>query len=312
MRAADPPESAPNPLSARWTLKTSDTTLTIGVGSDHDLRLYEISSPVGWNWAATPSAFPLVGHVDVAGARRTLNWLYQGGREDKGDGTKITLTFTNADPALELTSIWHARGGPGPVRHAMFIKNRSAGKVTIYEQESLDVHVVGPGNDTSLWYINDDGSLPDATGVYHDKLASGYQKTLRFSEDQDFIPFAVVDANGGQGVYIGWEWSIGRIAIAAHSAPSGAHIKAGNSDGFKTDLEPGETFEVPPGFIGAYQGDLDEAANSLHKYLFNYSMPPDSEERPGLSQGGVERLRPHRQRPGQLGFHREQILSVHR
>ena len=55
--------------------------------------------------------------------------------------------------------------------------------------------------------------------------------------------------------------------------PRGATLKAGNRDDFKTDLAAGETFEVPPGFIGAYKGDLDDAANSLHKYLFNYSVP---------------------------------------
>ena len=56
-------------------------------------------------------------------------------------------------------------------------------------------------------------------------------------------------------------------------APDGAYVKAGNGDNFRTDLAAGETFEVPPGFIGAYKGDLDDAANSLHQYWFNHSMP---------------------------------------
>ncbi|MFI5380468.1 MAG: NPCBM/NEW2 domain-containing protein [Tepidisphaerales bacterium] len=257
----------------RWTLTTADIRLVVGVSADNKLCIYELASPAGWNWTAAPSVLPLMGRVDVGGVAQTPNWVFQKATEDKADGSKVTITFTNADPALELTSVWHARGGPGPVRHIMFIKNNSAKPVTIYEQESLDVHFVGPGNDTSVWYINDDGSLPDATGVYHEKLAGNYRKTLRISEEQDFIPLAVVDAGGAHGVYVGWEWSIGRLEIAAHNAPSGAAIKAGNGDAFKTDLDAGETFAVPPGFIGAYKGDMDDAANSLHKYLFNYSIP---------------------------------------
>jgi hypothetical protein len=257
----------------RWTLKTSDTTLVVGVGPDRKLWLFELSSPAGWNWTATPSPFPLVSRAVVGGSPRALNWTFQSGTEDKADGTKVMLVFTNADPALTLTSTWHARSGLGPVRHTMSIRNMTAEAVTIYEQESLEIQVVGPGNDTSVWYINDDGSLPDPAGVFHDPLANGYRKTLRCSEDQDFIPLAVVDAGGAQGVYLGWEWSIGRLAIAAHSPPRGAAIKAGNGDTFRTELKPGETFDVPPAFLGAYQGDLDDAANSLHKYLFNYSMP---------------------------------------
>ena len=270
--APRPAETTPG-ATARWKLQTADTTLLIGLGPDHRPTVLELSSPAGWNWTATPSPFPLVSQAVVAGAARALDWAFHRATEEKTDGTKIVLLFTNADPALELTSIWHARSGPGPVRHTMSIRNRAAQPVTIGEQESLDLRVVGPGNDTSVWYINDDGSLPDPTGVFHDQLAAGYQKTLRFSEDQDFIPFAAVDANGAHGIYLGWEWSLGRMAIAAHSAPRGAAIKAGNGDSFKTDLEPGETFEVPPAFLGAYQGDLDEAANSLRKYLFQYSMP---------------------------------------
>jgi hypothetical protein len=271
--AGDQSQAEPNRTLARWLLKTADTTLAIGVGSDHKLYLDELSSPAGWNWTSKPFPIPLVHQASVAGAQHELNWRYSKGTEETGDGRKVVITFTNADPVLELTSVWHARAGSGPVRHTMFIKNGAAQKVTIYEQESVEVQLAGPDSRTSVWYINDDGSLPDATGVYHDPLAAGYHKTLRFSEDQDFIPFTAVDADGRHGVYIGWEWSIGRITIAASGEPGGVAIKAGNGDNFRTDLDTGATFEVPPGFIGAYQGDLDDAGNSLRKYLFNYSMP---------------------------------------
>ena len=265
----------------QWTLKTADTTLTLGVRSDQKLYLCRLAGPAGWNWTKLPSPFPLVTHVDLGGEPRELNWGFKQGAEDQAAGSRVTITFTNADPALELVSVWQARGGPGPVRHTMFIQNHASRRVTLYEQESLEVQVAGPAEDTSVWYINDDGSLPDQTGVYHDPLAAGYQKLLRFSEAQDFIPITFVDAQGRHGLYVGWEWSIGRIAIATHPAPGAAAIKAGNSDNFKTDLDPGETFEVPPGFIGAYQGDLDDAGNRLRKYLFNYSMPSILRDDPG-------------------------------
>ncbi len=265
----------------RWTLNTVDTTLTLGVRSDQKLYLCRLTSPAGWNWTRVPSPFPLVSHADVGDKPCALQWRFQKGAEDHAEGTRVTITFTNADPALQLTSIWHARGGPGPVRHTVFIRNQSSENVTLYEQESLEVEVAGPAEGASVCYINDDGSLPDKIGVYHEKLVPGYRKSLRFSEDQDFIPITFVDAQNKHGLYIGWEWSIGRIAIATLPGPGAAAIKAGSGDDFKTDLTPGETFEVPPGFIGAYQGDLDDAGNSLRKYLFNYSVPAVLREDPG-------------------------------
>jgi hypothetical protein len=258
----------------RWTLKTADTSLTVGLGADQSLWIYELRGPEGWNWTAAASPIPLLGRIDVAGTQVAPKWIYRDAAVDRSDGMKVAITFVNAEPAMELTSIWQAHAGPGPVRHAMFIANKSGKPVTVYEQESLDVHVAGPEKDASLWYIKNDASVPDATGVYHESLAAGYQKVLTIAEgDNLYIPFAVVDAGGAHGVYVGWEWSIGRIAIASGTTPGGAAIKAGNGDRFKTDLAAGATFEVPPGFIGAYRGDLDDAANSLHKYLFSHSMP---------------------------------------
>ena len=37
--------------------------------------------------------------------------------------------------------------GPGPVHLSMFIVNKSDKAVTIYEQESIDVRVSGPGKE---------------------------------------------------------------------------------------------------------------------------------------------------------------------
>ncbi len=92
--------------------------------------------------------------------------------------------------------------------------------MTIYGQESLDIHVAGPGKDNSVWYIKNDASIPDKTGVYHESLAGGYRKDLTIAEgDGHFIPFVAVDAGGTHGMYVGWEWSIGRIAIACDGVP---------------------------------------------------------------------------------------------
>lgn len=257
-----------------WSLATDDTRLSVGVSTDHKLCLFELSNrEAGWNWTASPSVFPLLGRVDMAGVSHETDWVFQGGVVDRGDGAKVTIRFTNRHPALELESVWHARGGPGPIRHTMFIRNRAEQSVTIHQQQSLALHAVGPNHRTSVWYVNDDGSLPDSTGVYHDPLGSDYRKTLKISEEADWIPLVTLDADGVHGVYLGWEWSIGRLTIAGDREARGAFLQAGNPGDFRTELGPGQTFEVPPGFLGAYTGDLDDAANRLRKYLFHHGMP---------------------------------------
>ena len=174
-RAAEP--GAENG-ARRWTLNTADTKLTLGVGADDSLGIHELCGPDGWNWTATASPIPLLGRTDVAGIRVTPKWTFRDAAVEEGDGRKVTITFANADPAMELKSVWHAHEGPGPVRHAMFLANKSGRPLTIYQQESLDVRVAGPGKDAGVWYIKNDASVPDKTGIYHEPLAPGYRKGL--------------------------------------------------------------------------------------------------------------------------------------
>ena len=267
--------AAPSSAFRTWTLSTADTKLMLGVDSDKQLTIYELSSPAaGWNWTSSPSRFPLLSRVDSGGVQYAPHWVYKDATVDSSDGRKVTIRFSNDKPAMELKSVWRARSGRGPVRHTMFITNNSGQPITIYEQETLDIHVAGPKANTNVWYFSDDASVPDKTGAYSDRLTSDYQKTLAIdSNAQDWIPYVVVDSDGKCGAYVGWEWSNGRIAMAADKTPIGILLKAGNRDDFRTDLAAGGTFEVPPGFLGAYAGDIDDAGNSVRRYLFNYNMP---------------------------------------
>lgn len=218
-------ELAEGSAALRWTLQTRNSTLTLGISADQSLCLCELCGPDGWNWVGAGSPLPLLDRIDVGGTAVTPQWTYRSAASDRSDGQRVTITFSNAKPAMELLSIWQAHDGPGPVRHTMFITNKSDQPVTIYEQESLAVRLVSPAGEAHVWYISNDAGVPDETGVYRDALVAGYRKELRIAEGQNFIPYTVVDAEGRRGVYIGWEWSIGRIAIACDTSGTGSRSR---------------------------------------------------------------------------------------
>ena len=133
--------------------------------------------------------------------------------------------------------------------------------------------------EVSAWHFKSDGgyNAVDPVGVYHEPITSGFSRAVATNPDAppgDAIPLAVIDAGGSQGIYVGTEWSYGNIQIGSSSAdPKRISIQSGNVTNFQTTLQAGQAFEVPPGFVGTYQGDIDDAGNSLRKYLFNYNMP---------------------------------------
>lgn len=102
----------------------------------------------------------------------------------------------------------------------------------------------------------------------------GLRYTVRTSPTGEFIPYVVLGADGPEGVYFGVEWSFSRIEVVTLEASTlpAVRLWAGMADR-RVTLAPGQTFVVPPGFVGAYRGDLDDAGNRLRRWLFAYCLP---------------------------------------
>ena len=279
-----------------WTIATDDTRLTIGATREGQLVVYELSNPsVGWNWTKEPSVFDLPSKVLVDNVEHSVQWSFQEGVSDKTEGVKITLRFVCAEPALVLESTWHARPGRGPIRHTMSIANKSGESITLFEQPAMHLSLVpdevtmsfgAKTTQMTLWSFHAEGNRGDEPGIYRDDIREPFFRRIDTRpNDCKFIPYAVLDSGGRQGVYVGIEWSYCRIAVAALEQdkpaarpPYGSwdttvRVRGGEYDTFRIDVAPGASFEVPPGFVGAYNGDLDDAGNNLRRYLFQNQMP---------------------------------------
>jgi hypothetical protein len=273
---------APGPKTGRrieaWTVATDDTKVIVGATDEGQLVIYELSNPAaGWNWTREPAVHPLVTTVAVGNTSREIRWKFKDGKVDKTDGQKATLVFGCEEPALELTSEWWARPGRGPVRHAIRITNRSNGPVKVADPPTLQLDLAA-GKDLdelTMWTFHTDGGTPDKVGVYRNPVRPPFSQQIRTHSGGEFIPYAVFDAGGKQGMYVGIEWGYCRVVcVAPEGWPAGTfRVRGGEFAGFSPVVGPGETFESPPGFVGAYKGDVDDAGNGLRRHLFNYSMP---------------------------------------
>ncbi len=270
------PRPSAGPTVQTWTLRTDDTRLTLGVTAAGELVVCELLCPAsGRNWIANPVAFEFLSEVETAGRRRPVTWRFAGASAEHRDGHKLTLRFECTDPAMEWTSQWHARPGGGPIHHHMSVTNRSTQSVTIGEQPTFDLDLTGVA---ALWSFHSDGGTPDPVGVYRHALVGippGRRHSVRTVPSGAFIPLAVFEADDRQGVYVGLEWSYCRIetvTLAGGSGPA-VRVRAGNLADLRAELAPGERCDLRPGFVGAYCGDLDDAGNSLRRWLFRWRVP---------------------------------------
>jgi hypothetical protein len=260
-----------------WILATDDTRMTIALDAEGRPIITELVNPSrAFNWALQPNPIPLPTGVLQDGRAVAGNWTLRNAAVDTSDGTKLTLTFSNTS-GLEFQSEWWARPGAGPIHHASLITNNSGAAMGIEYQPTLSLQLNAPQSDRiDAWHFKTDGGhqMVDPQGVYREPIASGFNRVVRTNPDGPAgaaIPLAVIDSGGRQGVYVGTEWSYGDIEIAGSA--NGVTVKSGNVLGFQTTLQAGQAFEVPPGFVGAYDGDIDTAGNRLRKYLLRNSMP---------------------------------------
>jgi len=272
----DTPRPAAGALAQSWTLATDDTRLSLGVTAAGEMVIREFCCPAaGWNWIARPVALGFTCEAGVAGQRRPLEWRFIDAAVDESEGRKLTLRFACDEPALEVVSQWHARPGPGPVHHSMWVRNRSSQTVTIGGQPTFDLDLTGAD---AMWCFHSDGGTADPVGVYRHPLTAeqaGRRHTVGTAPTGQFIPYVVFDASQQHGVYVGLEWSfcqIQTVMLTEATSPT-VRMRGGSRGAHCAELAPGEAFEVPPGFLGAYCGDLDDAGNRLRRWLLRYCVP---------------------------------------
>ena len=238
------------------------------------------------NWLQQPAPEILLSSVEQQESPSATKWQYQGGTFNSQSG-QLVLRFSNSSPAMELQSIWQARPGRGPVEHWLTIANNSGAPITIGHQDSLVLsHLLLPTTESmDAWWIKRGGSnATNEGGTLVRSVGRNSNETLTSDpiDGASPVPWLALQVGTSHGLYVGWEFSgIGRIhfhtydggASAPAKGPDPLKIEVGNVPEFKTDIPAGETFLVPPAFVGCYSGDIDDGSYSLHRFILDKLVP---------------------------------------
>jgi hypothetical protein len=189
-----------------WPLSTDDTATVVAVEHGRPV-LKRLGVPGGRsNWLPSGAPEILPPAVGSQGRSAPTNWKFQGGSLDSPGG-KLTLRFTNADPALELLSIWRASPGRGPVEHWLTIANKSGGPVTLSQQESLVLSGLAvPSGEADVWWINRGGSNAGTEGgTYTKRFDAEFDQVLTSdpTDGSSPVPRLAIQVAKVQGLYVG-------------------------------------------------------------------------------------------------------------
>ncbi len=269
-----------------WRLATDDTVIIVSVDCDRPVLKSLSSKAASRNWLSVPLREKLMDKVEVNGVPVATEWKFHGADLDSGR-EQLTLRFSNSDPQLELRSIWRARHGHGPVEHWLTIANDSGRTVTVRHQDSLvlDGLVLAPHESAQAWWVNrGGGNASQEGGTFTVDANAEFAQDLISSpvDGSSPVPWMAIQVGQIHGLYVGWEFSgIGRIhAETISMKPTRLDLRIGSLPEFKTDLPVGETFLVPPAFVGCYEGDIDEGGYTLHRFVLEKLLPPLPKDQP--------------------------------
>lgn len=232
----------------------------------------------GETWRAA-GAEPLIDHVEVGGQELALRWRLNQAQSESS-ASRVRLVYDSDDPHLRLFWEWRVRAGHGPIEHSIRIQNLSGKGLWLPLQDSFRFSWRIPESEKveELWVEKGAGG-PSAEGTHRIPVNDGYKWTGTSStyahpaagQQREMIPYLLVEHSDAEhsGWYMGIEFS-GRTRIALQRDGSLLEGAAGlnpEPGPFKTHLGPGESFETPTIFLGAFRGGPDAAGNILRRWV---------------------------------------------
>jgi len=259
------------------SLKTADVVADFQA-QDQAPRLLRLAGSFGASWK-NQSQETLPKSIELGGTRIPLRWRAVPGLSH-ADGRKVVFTYESDKPHLRLQWEWEARADFGPIEHRICIENLGTQEIGLPMVDSLrlDWHIPAAG-DLHNFYVEKGADTPSAAGTHDEVVGQDYHwagKSTTYAhpvpgEPREIIPAEIVYTGQGnrQGWYAGIEFSgRTRIALARNGESLQSVLGLDPEPGpFQTRLQPGETFETPTTFLGAFRDGPDGAGNQLRPWV---------------------------------------------
>lgn len=204
---------------------------------------------------------------------------------------ELRLTFRHKTLPLEVEERYAAWGETGVITRELTVTNR--GRVAI----PVDVTPTWllPAGDYTLRYLY--GEWGQERQLATERVGAGVRRFVQMKgrSSKGYVPWASL-RNERAGVEylaeLAWSgnWGLqiertpGENDVTLGSRPLAVQMGIRHDGGAPLSLAPGASFVMPRLALTASAGDLDDAANQMHRYQRSYVSPPAPGNRPLLVQ----------------------------
>lgn len=264
------------------TLYTSDIRVDCRAGS-HSPRLLAIHGHASDSWRnlqdeTLPAA---VQFGSDSGPANSVVLVWQFRRNlSTADAHHVTFVYESLQPHLRLLWTWEARADFGPIEHRITVENLSGQQIWLPMIDSLTLDwLVSPQAALENLHVEKGANTPSDQGTHIESIGENFAWTGTSSPyalplpgvPREIIPgeFVYRSAQPQNGWFAGLEFSGRvRIALARHGHNLSSTLGLNPDPGpFRMRVAPGESFETPTVFLGAFSGGPDGAANQLRPWV---------------------------------------------
>jgi len=240
-------------------------------------RLVSLQSPrARWH---NPTSEPLIDSVEMGGRQIALKWRLNAAASHSSS-RRVAFVYDSDSPHLRFSWEWTVRAPGGPVEHRIRIQNLSSQEVWLPLQDSFRfAWRVASKVSLEHVYIEKGADTPSAVGTHEVKVNEGYAWQGTSStyarplphQPREIIPWFLVERTRetNSGWYLGIEFSgRTRLSLRRDGNSLDGTIALNPSPGpFRTRLLPGESFDTPVIFLGAFDGGIEAAGNVLRPWV---------------------------------------------
>ena len=264
------------------TLQTSDTIVQVRAAKNAP-QFLSVSDSAKRLWAnATPASLIEFVYVsdDLAELKKIpIKWTLNNAASH-ADQKSVSFVYDSDSPKLRLAWEWSVAADFGPLEHQIHIENRDTREFWLPLQSSFSFDFqIAPATPLGHLYIEKGGDTPGPIGTHEIPLAENC-KWEGFSSPygdyskgalREIIPYFLVhrtDSKQG-GWFVGIE-SSARTRLALEREQKSLRGEVGlnpNPGSFRTLLQPGQLFDAPKIFIGAFSESPEEAGNILRRWV---------------------------------------------
>lgn len=257
---------------------------TVWVLPEHPAPLFRLAlrferQAQGPNGANPPPVYPVLEKREWA-LDGAAGWELHGVSEERTEGTHLRLQLRRAEPPVDVTLHLRCRPGASPLEVWYEVRNRGGATLFLDRLDSFNWLLADAAvRPATIFAVRKGTTLPNVLHLESRPAGAFDLKSgpVRDRDVEEFVPwFSIQRPGDGGGLYGGWAFSaFGRIQFRLSA--EGFRITGGlDAEQLAIPLGPGETKPAPMGFIGLYNGSLDDGANALHKHAERWLTPPAS------------------------------------